>query len=166
MAQQYLPLPAYPSGTIEAFLSLTPLELPPPLPLPTNLFSVADPGACDSPLHQRRQRLRRLTIVSATSSLHARLRGVKVSWFFVVMQLSLLPAARVSRSVCVKVRGFCGVRGVKVRGFGGVLQLSIISVDWVSRSGGSVVFGVSMSGGQVGVKVRGFCPGVLFCSGC
>jgi hypothetical protein len=68
----------------------------------------------------------------------------------------------VNVSVCVKVNGFCGVRCVKVSGFGGVLQLNIISIVWVSRPRGSVVFGVSRSGGQVGVKVRGFRLGVIF----
>jgi hypothetical protein len=66
----------------------------------------------------------------------------------------LLQLLGVSRSVCIKVRGFCGVQGVKVRGFCCVRGIKV----WGSSGcqgpgflpGGSVVFGVSMS---VGVLV-------------
>jgi hypothetical protein len=111
-----------------------------------------------SPLYQRTRRfvassLRRFVASSLRRFVASSLRRFVASLHLRFCGLCgvLLQLLGVSRSVCIKVRGFCGVRGVKVRGFRDVLQLSRISVAWVSRSGGSVVFEVSRSGGQVGV---------------
>jgi hypothetical protein len=141
------------AAAVDAFLRAAAFVLPDPLPMPRCLYSPLDPRASDSQLYQRLRRF-------VASPLYQRLRRFVASPLY--QRLRRFVASSLRRFVASSLHCICGSVGYVVfcfscsgcqclRGFRDVLQLSIISVAWVSRSGGSVVFEVSRSGGQVGV---------------
>jgi hypothetical protein len=147
------------ADAVESFLRSAAFVLPDPLPLPRCLFSPLDPRASDSQLYQRLrrfvasplyQRLRRFVASPlyqrvrrfVASPLYQRIRRFVASPLY--QRIRRFVASSLRRFVASSLHCICGSVGYVVFCF----SCSGCQGQCVSRSGGSVVFGVSRSVGS------------------
>jgi hypothetical protein len=155
MASLGLPADVSTADAVEAFLRAAAFTLPPPLPLPACLFQPLDPATSDSPLYQR---LRRFVAWRLLRFVASSLRRVATSSRrrFVTWRFRRFVASSLRRFVASSLRRFTafatGPDSVVVRSVSYLVfcfSCSGCQGQCVSRSGGSVVFGVSRSVGSV-----------------